>query len=348
MNFRQNLLIYVALTILALLTLTGCGMAGVHWETPPAIAVDEQVNTGSSAQLNHVEKSGNHPMTTGTETQSTSPQLDKDSSEAREAHPIHYRNQVVVLTYHHISRDFTSNFTITPQKFRSHVELLHDEGFQPIHFDTFVHFLETGHLKEENAVLITFDDGYESYYRYAFPVLQDYQFPSVQFVVPSKLKYSPERGEGVISTLSFYQMKQLLASELVSVQSHTYALHAKKIDSGGKHIPVTAPDPENERHEVNPHYQGRLYVDLMMAKAGLEQKLGREVTALSFPYGFYNSRMIEMAQKAGYQYGFTTREGAVIAGTNPLLIPRIHAGTPDVDPQTLKEMILLQVEADKE
>lgn len=85
-----------------------------------------------------------------------------------------YRVQVVVLTYHHVTEQSTQRYAISDDQFARHMSFLHENDLHPISLEEFLRFVETGSLSTENAVLITFDDGYESYYTRAFPVLRAY------------------------------------------------------------------------------------------------------------------------------------------------------------------------------
>lgn len=251
-----------------------------------------------------------------------------------------YENKVIVLTYHHISDNFRSNFTISPHRFREHIEYIHDAGLQPISFQRLLTFLETGELNIKNAVLITFDDGYESFYEHAFPVLKEYQYPAVQFVVPGKLQSinpGDEHHQQEIPKLSTYQIQKLIDSRLVEIQSHTFELHFIESQQSDAQIRFATEPAEGLEDDTN--YRGRLYVDLMMARTALEQKTGHPVIALSFPYGFYNDDMIDIAQKAGYRYAFTSEDGMVSADTHPFLLPRVDVGRKEMDPVQLQKTL---------
>jgi hypothetical protein len=71
--------------------------------------------------------------------------------------------------------------------------------------------MNTGLLTQENAVLITFDDGYESFYTQAFPILSELGFPATEFVTYAKLKDSVDRKrENMISPLTFVEIEEMV------------------------------------------------------------------------------------------------------------------------------------------
>jgi peptidoglycan/xylan/chitin deacetylase (PgdA/CDA1 family) len=51
--------------------------------------------------------------------------------------------------------------------------------------------------------------------------------------------------------------------------------------------------------------------------------VGRELDAISYPYGKADKRVADAARAAGYRFGFTTKRHAVTPESDPLLLPRI-------------------------
>ncbi|WP_134703705.1 polysaccharide deacetylase family protein [Ammoniphilus sp. YIM 78166] len=234
-----------------------------------------------------------------------------------------YRDQVLILNYHHIAEDFDSPHTIKPNEFREHIEFLKNHHFHPLKLEEFHEFLDTGLLNQENAVLLTFDDGYESAYSKAFPVLEEYQFPATVFVIYENLRDTVERKrEGKISPLSFVQLEQMKRSGLISFQSHTYGLHFVEDDR-----PATSPEVK----QGDQAYRSKVFVDFMMGRKALEDLVREPVLAISYPYGYYNDRMIKVSKQAGYQLGFAGGRGLVNAKTNPFKIPKNNMGERGMD-----------------
>ncbi len=253
-----------------------------------------------------------------------------------------YRDQVVVLMYHHISDEKERTYVLSPNEFESHMSFLAENQFNPISLAEFLRFVDTGVLVKENAVLITFDDGYESYYTEAWPILQKYGFPSTNFVIAGRLRDSVERKrENMITPLSLPQIQEMLATGLVSIGSHTYSLHdQKQKNEWGELTPDTAPVylEDLNRLEEDQEYRNRLYVDFTMSRvalAGLDKKLP---AILSLPFGFSNVTVTETAKEAGYKYVFTSRPDVVKKGVNRYEIPRYDVGIHEIDVAKLKEL----------
>ncbi|MBO8164272.1 MAG: polysaccharide deacetylase family protein [Brevibacillus sp.] len=253
-----------------------------------------------------------------------------------------YRDQVVVLMYHHIADNPHTRYVIRPEQFASHMAFLHENDLRPISLDEFLRFVDTGVLLTKNAVLITFDDGYESYYTEAYPVLKEYGYPSVNFVIAGNLRDSRDRKrENMITPLSYAQIAEMLQSGLVDIGSHTYSLHAMETASEwGDLGPRTAPVYLEDVHrlEKEQEYRDRLFVDFKISRAALTDLVNEQVVSLSLPYGFFNETVLETARQAGYRYTFTSLPGLVRRDVNPLQIPRYDAGLKEMDENGLKQL----------
>ena len=77
-----------------------------------------------------------------------------------------------ILMYHDVVEDGQpyNTWTVTAGRFRQDLQWLKDHGYACV----LPRELARGHLSRGKAVLITFDDGYESNYRLAFPILKEF------------------------------------------------------------------------------------------------------------------------------------------------------------------------------
>ncbi|USG65339.1 polysaccharide deacetylase family protein [Brevibacillus ruminantium] len=275
------------------------------------------------------------------EEQTASRQTVNDQKEAAPS-TVWYRNRVVVLTYHHVTDDSDQRYVIGTKQFEKHMQFLYENNLHPISLAEFVRFVETGLLPTENAVLITFDDGYESYYTHAFPVLTRYGFPSVNFAILGRLKDTEERKREKMTTpLTRPQVKEMLRTGLVDIGSHTYSLHDEKAkNEWGDLGPETAPVylQDMNRLEEEQEYRTRLYIDFTMSRVGLSELIGKQVEAISLPFGYSNSIVLDTAKQAGYRFVFNSNPGVVAPDVNPLSIPRNDVGLREIDAGRLQEL----------
>jgi len=106
------------------------------------------------------------------------------------------------------------------------MKYLHDNGYRTASLREVEDFIYNHKKLSEKTVLITFDDGYESNYVYAFPALKTYDFRAAIFLIGSKIVQKEEPFDpDKLSMLSFRQIRKMLASGLVEFGSHTFDAH---------------------------------------------------------------------------------------------------------------------------
>ena len=92
---------------------------------------------------------------------------------------------LIALTYHDVSSDpAKAAFAVSRQAFAEQIEFLLAHGYRPVSLD-FLSKVQRGQASlPEKAVLLTFDDAYQSYHDFVHPLLARYGIPSVLAVPP--------------------------------------------------------------------------------------------------------------------------------------------------------------------
>jgi len=99
------------------------------------------------------------------------------------------RAEVRVLAYHRVldignSERFVFDpalVSATPERFREQMQYIRD-CYRPISSADLIAFVEEGRALPRDAVIVTFDDGYDDNYRIAFPILRELGVPATFFV----------------------------------------------------------------------------------------------------------------------------------------------------------------------
>jgi len=236
------------------------------------------------------------------------------------AEQIHYRNKVAVLTYHHLN-DAESDVTVSPERFASHLQALKRNGFHVIPMQQFIGFLQHREQVPPNAVVITFDDGYESVYRFAYPMLKAENMTATVFLIV-----------GYVGRPGFLNWDQIAEMRRGGFEfySHSYMSHETATVDGRSVTPLVGPlsDASGGRRETEAEYEARVLGDLTTADRILAAKLGNRVNLLCLPHGQYSSALLRIARRADIAYVFTGIKG--FNTSHERLIKRINAGSPDV------------------
>lgn len=251
-----------------------------------------------------------------------------------------YRDQVAVLMYHHVHDVDQSLATIPTELFSSHLDYLIGKGYNFISSQQFKQFLEGGSIPD-NAVLVTVDDGYESFFDHVYPLLKEKNIPAINFVITEFLD-NPSGGN--IPYLSHRQVEDIASAAAdIDFQCHSHALHRKS--ESGEALMIARIIGKDGVQETESEYKERIKKDTRTCIDSLNQSYPQTIDSLAYPYGIYDELAIQLIKEEGIRYAFTVEEGMVTQQTDPWQIPRINAGGPWITAESLHQNILNHVVA---
>jgi poly-beta-1,6-N-acetyl-D-glucosamine N-deacetylase len=231
-------------------------------------------------------------------------------------------NEFTVLSYHEIAykgETLDSTYTVTPENFAHQMEWLSTHGYHFISVNDIINYRKHIKALPDNAVLITFDDGYHSVYENAFPVIKKYKIPTVIALVGSWLNSKDKVNfSGQIidrnKFLSQKEIKEMVASGLVEIGSHSYDLHHGVLGNpqGNMEPGVTTRiyNPNMHTYEDAATYEKRITQDLLENNNFLEKYTGQKPRVMVWPYGHYNKEVRKIAEKLGMPVGLTLDDGS--------------------------------------
>lgn len=231
-------------------------------------------------------------------------------------------NEFTIFSYHEIaekSETLDSTYAVSAANFEAQMKWLIDEGYHFIKIDDIINARKHNTPLPSNAVLITFDDGYQSVYTNAFPIMKKYQIPTVIALVGSWLQATDKVDfDGHLidrnKFLSQNEIKEMVASGLVEVGSHSYSLHRGVLgNSQGNMEPAATTRqwlPDKAAYEDDKSYQQRIYEDLKTNNDFLKKYTGQKPRVMVWPYGEYNTEVRKIAESLNMPIGFTLDDGS--------------------------------------
>lgn len=102
----------------------------------------------------------------------------------------HQAGEVVapILLYHHVDDlDPGSRYRVTVQQFQEEMELLKDWGYTALPISLLAEVIRSGGYLPARPVVITFDDGQDSVFDNAFPIMRRLNMPGVIYIVSNWL-----------------------------------------------------------------------------------------------------------------------------------------------------------------
>lgn len=212
---------------------------------------------------------------------------------------------IPVLMYHHLLRDeenpFKDNGSVLPvETFQEQMGLLYEKGYHTIGLKELEGFVRGEIELPKRSVLITFDDGYKSNYEYAYPILKQYDFKAVIFLISDwNTDEIVSFNAGELQYLSWSEIEN--SRDVFEYASHTHDLH--KLDENGQGHLVTRPLDE-------------IRYDLKTSMEILD------TACLAYPYGHYNEETLKILEELGYRMAFTIEPGRVKPGDSLLELKR--------------------------
>jgi peptidoglycan/xylan/chitin deacetylase (PgdA/CDA1 family) len=206
---------------------------------------------------------------------------------------------VPILCYHRLGSG-TSKMVVSPAAFESQMTCLVRNGYQVIRLSDLTGFLAGSKALPRRSVVLTFDDGYESVHRHAFPVLRKLGLPATVFV------YTDFLGGG--DALTWAQLQEMQASGLVDVQSHSKS-HRNLIER--------LPGETDERYRAN------IDTEMRVPRDTLERRLPPlKVRHIAYPFGDANEQVLDSAVRSGFELGATVIPGGNAFYAQPLMLRR--------------------------
>jgi peptidoglycan/xylan/chitin deacetylase (PgdA/CDA1 family) len=191
------------------------------------------------------------------------------------------KKHVPILTFHKVDTDFEWGVTrITPGQFQRILHFLKNNGYHTI---SLAQLSDHTFSLPEKPVILTFDDAYDSIYRYAAPLMLEYGFTGTVFVI-SRFVDCWNHWDVNLGGKKF---KHLSWSQLAELKKMGFAIESH----GVSHSDMT---------QVS---NNRLYRELSHSKKEIEDHVGQEVQFISFPFGRYNDRVIDTAVQCRYRKG---------------------------------------------
>ena len=217
---------------------------------------------------------------------------------------------IPILSYHHFMESDVQkeryNTTMTAAQFEEQLKTLTEKGYNSISLRQLEAYMKKGEPLPENPYMMTIDDGYDSNYYYAFPVLKKYNAKAVIFVTVGRITYAPSKrwNQNTLIWMTWSQLKEKEESGHIEVQNHGYI-----------HKPISEiPFDEFKESVIKGH-------EILKANLG-----ERKTKAFAYPHGQKTKEAEVFLKNNDYSIQFTTIPGSITKRSNMNNLPRITIG----------------------
>lgn len=232
------------------------------------------------------------------------------------------RNHVAVLAYHDVEdKDPDQTYlSVRTDHLIGQLAWLRENGYQAVSVDQILAARRGGPPLPDRAVLLTFDDGYRSFYTRVLPILKAYRWPAVLAPVGSWLDTPEDKPvdfggtpTGRERVLTWSQVREIAASGLVEIGAHTDSLHYGLLaNPQGNTQPaavVQGFDPATGRYEADRTYEQRFRQDAGRVSDKVRRATGKPVRVWIWPYGAENGTALRILGENGYEMALTLEDG---------------------------------------
>jgi peptidoglycan/xylan/chitin deacetylase (PgdA/CDA1 family) len=216
--------------------------------------------------------------------------------------------RIKVLIYHRVSDSEKlcaelGSLCVHVGRFRRQLSILDRWGFTPITFRDYQLF-RAGKLNlPKKPIIITFDDGYQDVYEFAYPLLREFGMSAVVFALADpKIRTNTWDHTRGISDAPLMVDRQLVELHEAGIEIGSHGMAHRALP----YIPK-----EEAREEIS---RSRMLLEIL---------LNSPVLSFAYPYGLANEAVKKMVQEAGYLTGCGVYTGPGTFGVDDFDVRRI-------------------------
>ena len=221
---------------------------------------------------------------------------------------------IPILMYHSIADDGPpelAKFRVSPIRFREQLRFLRRYGYHSVSLCEWANSIASRVPLLGRPVIITFDDGYRDFIINAAPLLEAADFRATIFVVTAKVGATADwdiTSRPALPLMGWDDLRELQHRGF-EIGSHT-----------SSHV------------DLRTLSEDEIVRDCRETRAALREQLGRDMTAMAFPWGWTDPRIRIALARGGYHTAVISGGGRSSLNDDPLQLPRIEiTGDDNID-----------------
>ncbi|EPF6108733.1 poly-beta-1,6-N-acetyl-D-glucosamine N-deacetylase PgaB [Enterobacter cloacae] len=232
------------------------------------------------------------------------------------------KNHFFVLAYHDVEDDGADQryLSVRTSALNEQISWLVHNGYNAISVQDILDAHDGKKTLPPKAFLLSFDDGYSSFYTRVWPLIQAWNVPALWAPVGSWVDTPAHQNVnfGGLMTprdrfATWDMVRELSQSPLIEIGSHTWASHyGIPANPQGSREPAIASrfyDNATGRYETDQQFSQRIGDDVRKVTEKIAQVTGKAPRAWVWPYGAANGTSLAIARQQGYQLAFTLEDG---------------------------------------
>jgi peptidoglycan/xylan/chitin deacetylase (PgdA/CDA1 family) len=214
------------------------------------------------------------------------------------------------MMYHQVKNSGFGKDVISPYEFECDLKYLLEHHYTTITMSELIDYVYNGTELPENPIILSFDDGYLTTYKYVYPLLKEYNMKIVLSIIGKGVdNFSKVHDDHInYAHVTWDQVNEMKDSGLVEIQNHTYDLH--KSHNGR----IGCCQKSNESLE---HYEDLLTEDTLMLQERVQLMTGDTPNTYAYPYGEFSENTNIILKKLGFKASLSCKYGINLISRNP-------------------------------
>lgn len=232
------------------------------------------------------------------------------------------KNHVLGIAYHDIEDRNPDQRVVAVRTDRMLQQLawLRENGYKPVTVDQILAARRGGPDLPAKAILLSFDDGYSSFYTRVMPVLRSYRWPALLAPVGTWIDTPADQPVNFAGDLrprsqflTWAQIREISRSGLVEIAAHTDSSHLGILGNPqGNMQPAAATrryDPRTGRYESEAEFQARMRKDVSTISDKIQAATGYRPRVWVWPYGTADGSTLQVVDGQGFKLALTLDDG---------------------------------------
>ena len=267
------------------------------------------------------------------------------------------KNHFLGIAYHDVEdRDpDQAVVAVRTERLIEQLAWLRENGYQAVSVDQILAARRGGPALPPKAVMLSFDDGYASFYTRVMPILRAYRWPALLAPVGSWIDTPLNKPVDFAGTprargdfLTWQQIREVSQSGLVEIAAHTDANHKGVLANPQGNLEPAATtrlfNPATRGYETEAQFQARMRTDVAAISNKIRSVTGKAPRVWVWPYGAADGTSLAVVGEHGYEMALTLEDGLDNLG-NLMNSPRfLVASDPDGE-HFANSMVAVQVKA---
>ena len=222
------------------------------------------------------------------------------------------RNYIRVINYHDTPKEYRNNFEKQLIFYKKH--------FSPVSITDLKAFIDTGTLKKDKpGLIISFDDGLQTNYKVAKPLLEKYGFIGWFFIPSGFIETDPKDQNDFVQSNNITSLSNSHPTKRIAMSwDQLFELNKKHV--------IGCHTFSHHRMNINDSKE-TLKKEIIESKALIEKRINSTIEVFCWVGGeenTYTKKASKYIAKSGYNFSFMTNSNPITKKTNPLQLQRTN------------------------